>query len=362
MLDRRQLLTRAAGAGVCLGCGASDALGQARARNRRRKVVVGGHRVTTIDIHSHCVIPEITTILNGGPVEARARATLAFRGAQPTLEARLAHMDGQGVDIQVLSINPWWYAADRDLVRLVVDFQNEKLIGLCAEAPDRLRAFATVALQFPDLAAEQLETAVRRQGLCGAAIGCSVNADELSNRKYDPFWAKAEELQALIFMHPQQADTVTGISKRVEGYGALANVIGNPLETTIALSHMIMDGVFDRFPNLRVCAAHAGGYLPSYAGRLDRGCTVLYENCQGEGPKKKPSAYLKQIYVDSLVFTPEGMRHLAKESGARQIMIGTDYAFPWVEDPVGLVLETPGLSDADKIAILGGTAARLLKL
>ena len=84
--------------------------------------------------------------------------------------------------------------------------------------------------------------------------------------------------------------------------------------------------------------------------------------CKGPGPKKRPSAYLRQIYVDSLIFTPEGLRHLAKEVGARQIMIGTDYGFPWVEDPVGLVLSTPGLSDADKIAILGGTAAKLLRL
>ncbi len=248
------------------------------------------------------------------------------------------------------------------MARRIIDVQNEKLMQMCKQSSGRLAAFATVALQFPDLAAEQLEVAIKQQGLCGAAIGCSVEGDELSNPKFDPFWAKAEELQAMLFLHPQDSDNVTGISKRVQGYGALGNVIGNPLETTIALSHLIMDGTLDKFPKLRLCAAHAGGYLPSYAGRLDHGCIVQPNFCKGPGPKKKPSEYLKQIYVDSLIFTPEGLRHLVAEVGAGQIMIGTDYGFPWVDDPVGHVLTTPGLSNADKIAILGGTAAKMLKL
>ena len=144
------------------------------------------------------------------------------------------------------------------------------------------------------------------------------------------------------------------------GRGGLGNVVGNPLETTVFLSRLILDGTFDKFPKLRICGAHGGGYLPSYAARMDHGCNVT--GCKGEGPKKKPTDYLRQIYVDSLVFTGEGLRHLAAECGPSQIMIGTDYGFPWVKDPVGHVLETPGLSDADKIAILGGTAAKLLKL
>jgi predicted TIM-barrel fold metal-dependent hydrolase len=184
----------------------------------------------------------------------------------------------------------------------------------------------------------------------------------LSSRRLDPFWAKAQALQALIFIHPQTAPESTGVAKRVAGSGALGNVIGNPLETTIALSHLIFDGTLDRFPDLKICAAHGGGYLPSYAARMDHGCSVFPNQCKGPTLKKQPSEYLKQLYFDSIVFTPEGLRHLVAECGASQVVIGTDYAVPWVNDPVDLILDTPTLSDVDRIAILGGTAAKLLRL
>ena len=110
-----------------------------------------------------------------------------------------------------------------------------------------------------------------------------------------------------------------------------------------------------------LAAAHGGGYLPSYADRSDNGCETL-KQCKGPYPKKKPTEYLKQIYVDSLVFTPRALRYLASVVGPRQIMIGTYYGFPWVKNPVDHVLSTPDLTEEDKIAILGGTAAQLLKI
>ena len=138
-------------------------------------------------------------------------------------------------------------------------------------------------------------------------------------------------------------------------------MIGNPLETTVALSHLIFEGTLDRFPRLRICAAHGGGFLPSYAGRFDRGCLTFPANCTGKN-QKPPSSYLRQLYFDSLVFTPEGLRHLAAECGASQIVLGTDYPYPWTSTAVDHVLATPALSDADKTAILGGTLARLLHI
>jgi aminocarboxymuconate-semialdehyde decarboxylase len=260
-----------------------------------------------------------------------------------------------------MSINAWWYGANRDMARRICDVQNEKLMAMCKQAPDRLVAFGSVALQFPELAAEQLETGMKQMGLKGAAIGGSVEGQEISNAKFDPFWKKAEELQALIFMHPQDSADATGVAARVKGNGGLANVIGNPLETTICLSHMIFEGVFDRFPNLKICFAHGGGYLPSYAQRMDFGCRPG-SGCTDGKPKKKPSEYLRQIYVDSMVFSSNGLRHLMAECGASQIMVGTDYNFGWVTDPVGHILNTPGVSDADKVAMLGGNAGKLLKL
>jgi predicted TIM-barrel fold metal-dependent hydrolase len=222
-----------------------------------------------------------------------------------------------------------------------------------------------VALQHPDLAAQQLEDGVKKYNLRGAAIGGSCAGAEISDAKFNPFWAKAEALGVPVFIHPQATGAPAELKQRFQGNGYLENVIGNPLETTLALSHLIFDGSLDRFPKIRIIAAHGGGYLPSYAGRSDTGCPTLPRRCEGgtHGPiKKKPSEYLKQMWYDTMVFTPEGLRHLAAEVGASQLVMGTDYPFPWTKTAVDHVLGTPGLSDADKIAILEGNAAKLLGL
>jgi aminocarboxymuconate-semialdehyde decarboxylase len=157
-------------------------------------------------------------------------------------------------------------------------------------------------------------------------------------------------------MHPQG---VPELRNRLQGNGFLTNVIGNPLETTIALSHLIFEGTLDRFPRLKLCGAHAGGFLPSYIGRFDEGCVAFPANCTKKN-QRKPSEYLKQLYFDSMVFTGEGLRHLAADCGAGQIFMGTDYPFPWTTTSVDHILKAPGLSDADRIAMLGGNATRLL--
>jgi aminocarboxymuconate-semialdehyde decarboxylase len=145
------------------------------------------------------------------------------------------------------------------------------------------------------------------------------------------------------------------------GSGLLTNTIGNPLETTIALSHLIFDGTLDRFPGLKICAAHGGGFLPSYANRSDAVITTFPDRV-GPLPKKKPTEYLRggQLYFDSIMFTGEGMRHLIAEAGIDHVVLGTDYPFPWNTAPVDHILAIPGLSDADRSKILGGTAAHLL--
>ncbi len=268
-------------------------------------------------------------------------------------------MDEQGIDIEALSVNPnFWDNAERDLSALIVKLQNEKLAEICGKTPDRFVGLASVALAYPDLAAEQLQDAVKRLGMRGALVGGSVNGTELSDPKLHPFWAKAEELGVLIFIHPQGTPELEA-SGRLKGSGGLANVIGNPLETTIALSHLIFEGTLDRFPGLKICGAHAGGYLPSYPDRMDAMCANRPDQCT-VALKKKPSEYLKQIYIDSLIFTPEGLRHLIAEVGVSQIVIGTDYPFPWTTTEVDDILNFPGLNDAERIAMLGGTAAKLL--
>jgi len=279
------------------------------------------------------------------------------------VSTRLRAMDEQGIDVEALSINPYWYKAARDVARELIRIQNEKLAEACAANPDRFVAFATVALQHPDLAAEQLEEGIKKYGLRGVSVGGSVNGEELSDPKFHPFWAKAEQLGVLVFMHPQAAGAAADLQSRLRGSGGLENAIGNPLETTIALSHLIFEGTLDRFPGLKICAAHGGGYLPSYAGRSDQGCLTFPDRCPRtkDGPlKKKPTEYLKQLYYDNIMFTPEAMRHLVAEVGSSQLVIGTDFPYPWTKTAVDLVLDTPGLSDAERVAMLGGTAAKLL--
>jgi aminocarboxymuconate-semialdehyde decarboxylase len=344
---------------VFTGChiaGASDAPVQAR----RREVVVNGKRVKTIDVHAHCAVPEALALMNLNIGGLERRPELDMKAAVST---RLRAMDEQGIDVEALSINPNWYRTDRDLARQIIKIQNEKLAEACAANPDRFVAFASVALQFPVLAAEQLEEGVRKYRLRGAGIGGSVNGEEISDPKFHPFWAKAEELGVVVFIHPQVDGAPTQLQQRFKGNGYLGNVIGNPLETTIALSHLIFEGTLDQFPRLKICAAHAGGFLPSYAGRSDHGCATRPDLCPGGphgGIKKRPSEYLKQIYYDTMVFDPEGVRHLAAVVGVGQLLVGTDYPYPWTKTAVDLILQTPGLSDADRTAILGGTAARLL--
>jgi aminocarboxymuconate-semialdehyde decarboxylase len=343
-------MTSKESAGVAfVGCEQTSAAAAA-APARRREVVVSGRRVKTVDVHAHCAVPEAMALVG------RTLETAAL--LMSNTADRLRAMDEQGIDVEALSINPYWYAADRDVARELIRIQNEKLAEICAAQPDRFVAFATVALQHPDLAVEQLEEGVKRYGLRGAGLGGSVSGDELSDPKFHPFWAKAEQLGVLVFIHPQGTAELERTT-RLMGNGLLTNTIGNPLETTIALSHLIFDGTLDRFPGVKICAAHGGGYLPSYAARSDAVQTTFPQRMTGT-LQKKPTEYLRQLYFDSIVFTPEALRHLVAETGASQVVMGTDYPFPWTSTSVDHILGTPGLTDADRVAMLGSTAMRLL--
>jgi aminocarboxymuconate-semialdehyde decarboxylase len=364
MRNRRDFLKNAAGAtaGLFVGGGgfANAVLGAAQAPATRRRAMLGGRRITVIDIHAHHFVPEVIDIVRGTPLEA------AFKGQAGNKDRYLGqhwfqYMDKEGIDIMALNMNPWWYAADRDLARRICTLQNDKTAEWVKRYPDRFVAMATVAVQHPDLAAQQLEEAMKKQNMRGASIGGSVEGLELSDRKFDPFWAKAQELGAVLFMHPQPAPGTTENS-RLGGKGTLGNTIGNPLETTVFLSHLIFEGTLDRFPGLKIVGAHAGGYLPSYLGRSDARCGRGGAAGAAECPKRLPSEYFKtQLYVDSMVFRDEGLRHLVAEVGVDHVVYGTDYPFDW---PVGIdfILNAPFLSNAQKEAILGGNLIKLLRI
>ena len=341
-----------------VGCDGAAAPRRALPAAEGHDARVGLGPTRTIDVLAHCAFPAALALMGLAYPPESPLLPRALKVDDDQVPARLAAMDAQGIDVEVLSINPFWYRADADLARAVVDLQNESLAKVVERHPDRFVGLGSVALQHPALAAEQLEHAMTTLALKGALIGGSVEGVELSDRSLDPFWAKAEALGALIFIHPQG---VPELAKRLAGSGGLANVIGNPLETTIALSHLIFEGTLDRHPGVKILAAHGGGYLPSYAGRSDAGIRT-FPGTYTTPLKKAPTAYLKDLYYDSLVFTPEGLRHLAAEVGADRIMMGTDFPYPWTDRAVAHILETPGLSDADRASMLGDLAARLLGL
>jgi len=368
---RRALLRSGAGVvtGIALaGCSALDGARRTSAADPITPVgnfsppgpvVIDGRRVRTVDVHAHCYVPEALALLG-----AEANSVLPpVKGVKEhfiVVSERLKAMDDMRVDMEILSINPYWYRRERGITERITRLQNEKLAELCAINPQRLGAFATLPMQYPDAAVRELEYAITKLKLKGAAIGGSVSGTDFSDPQFHPVLAKAEELGAVLFIHPQSTPE---LAKRFKGNGWVSNVIGNPLDTTIALQRLIYDGTLDKFPNLKIVAAHGGGYLPSYAERMNHSCFVSPKNCDPNVVlKKKPTEYLNQIYFDALVFTPEALRHLVAQVGASQVVVGSDHPIPWEEHPVDHVLGTPSLSGAQRAAILGDNARRLFNL
>jgi aminocarboxymuconate-semialdehyde decarboxylase len=336
----------------------------------------GKRRSLVVDVHCHALALAVESLVAERPqkqaepdslLKAMGAASVAHNNAVmlprafpklTRLEARLADMDAMGVDVQVISPSPtqYYYWADYDLAREVVRIQNEHIASLCAQHPERLVGLGTLALQHPSLAVEQLTHAVRTLGLKGVEISTSVNGSELDAPSLAPFWERAQELGAIVFIHPFG----TTLGERVSSH-YLNNIIGQPLETTIALSHLIFGGVLDRHPGLKIVAAHGGGYLPSCVGRSNHGYEVRPE--ARAAAKRAPIEYLREMWFDSLVYEPLALKHLADTVGTTQIVIGSDYPFDMGQyEPRKLVAATPGLTELDRDRILGGNAAALFGL
>jgi aminocarboxymuconate-semialdehyde decarboxylase len=332
-------------------------------------------RARRVDIHCHYLNPEAAAKvahLNPGQHEPNVKYANAItretnarqvrdRGPKlSTIEVRLKDMDRMGIDVQAVCPAPhqtyYWTEPDvgRDMSRMV----NDRLAGIVAQWPDRFVALGTVPLQDAQMAVAELERCVKQLGLRGIEINPSVNGMDLTDPRLglDPVFAKAQELDILVFMHPIG---FTQGERLVDHY--FNNLIGNPLETTVAASHLIFDGVMDRHPRLKVVLPHAGGYLGHYWARMDHGwrarpdCKVVI--------KKKPTSYLEKFYFDTIAFDTQMLRHLIDRWGPDHVLLGTDYPYDMgEEDPVGVVSRVPGLKPAEREAIMGGTAARLLKI
>jgi aminocarboxymuconate-semialdehyde decarboxylase len=331
------------------------------------------HKHFTIDLHAHLLTPGVEPLVADCPqkkgepemmLRMQGAASVAHNvqkmlpqafGKMTNLAARLRDMDAMGVDVQVLSPSPnqYYYWANADLAKEIVRVQNEHVAATCATNAERFVGLGTIALQHPELSVEQLTHAIKTLGLKGVEISTAVNGLDLADDKFSKFWAKADELGCVVFIHPLG----TSLGERVNQF-YLTNIIGQPLETTIALSNLIFGGVLDRWLRLKIVAAHGGGYLPAYIGRSDHGYKVRPE---ASNIQKKPSEYLKRIYFDSLVYSPTQLQALIATVGASQIVVGTDYAFDMGDYDVHELLESLSLlSENERAMILGGNAKRLL--
>jgi aminocarboxymuconate-semialdehyde decarboxylase len=332
----------------------------------------GRRRHPCVDIHCHAQVPAADEMVKDVPrpgpdpqfrfSSELSRATNRQQqenvwACLTSVDQRLRDMDRMGMDVQAISPSPFhfMYWLPPDVATRMSRTVNEHLAGIVRAHPDRFVALAHVPLQAPEAAAAELEHCVKELGFRGAEIGTNVAGTEVS-RGQDVFWAKAQELDVVVFMHPAG---FTGGERLADHY--FINVIGNPLDTTLAVGYLVFDGVLERFPKLKIVAAHGGGYVAHYPARMDHvwGARVDARTAL----KKTPRRSLAKLYFDTIVFDRDQLRHLVSLWGADHILVGTDYPYDMgMYDPRGFVDGCAFLKDADRAKILGLNAARLLKI
>jgi len=328
-----------------------------------------------IDIHCHYANPDVAAKVadrNPGQYEPSVKFANALtretnvrqmrdRAAKlSSIEARLKDMDRMGIDIQAVSPAPQqtYYWTDPGEGAQLARQVNERIAGIVAKWPDRFVGLGTVPLQDADLAVIELTHCVKALGLRGVEINPSVNGMDLTDGRLglEKFFARVQELDVLIFMHPIG---FTQGERLLDHY--FNNVIGNPLETTVAASHLIFDGVMERYPKLKIVLPHAGGYLAHYWARMDHAWRAR-PDCRTV-LKRKPTESLEKFYFDTIAFDRTMLRQLVARYGADHVLLGTDYPYDMgMEHPVDFIEGVKGLSRIQKTQIEGGNAARLLKI
>ncbi len=328
----------------------------------------------TIDIHAHVMVPEAGAF--AGPhvdlstiplLHFATPGTQALNAKQDrdrrevfyqSIPARLAELDAAAIDMQLIAPAPGqcYHTVQPEIAVPAARMVNDGIAAYVAQRPDRFIGMGTVPIQEPAEAVKELERCMGPLGFKGVELLTNVNGRELSDPAFEPFWAAAERLGALVMIHP---NGFTGGERLQRFY--FNNVLGNPLDTTVALHYLIFDGVLERYPNLKILAVHGGGYLAGYSGRIDHAWGAR-SDARGNLPKA-PTHYLKKVFFDTIVFTPHQLEYLVKVFGEGQILMGTDYPFDMAEsDPVGHICSVPSFSEATRAALAGGNAARVLGL
>jgi aminocarboxymuconate-semialdehyde decarboxylase len=323
----------------------------------------------TIDIHSHVAVPQaaafvkphldLATIPLAHFATAETKALNARQDGDRTPlmighDKRLADLDTMGIDLQVVMCPPpqCYYTVPLEIAVKAARIVNEGVAGYVAKRPDRFVALGAVPMPDGNEAARELEHCMTALGFKGVQILTNVAGKELSDPAFAPFWKRAEELGAVVLIHPNGFTEAQRLSRFY-----FNNVIGNPLETTIALHYLIFDGVLERHPALKIVAVHGGGYLGGYSGRIDHAWGARGD-ARSDLPKP-PSSYLKKIYVDTVVFTPQQLAALVATFGAGHVLMGTDYPYDMGEyDPLQH-LDATAIDAATRSAIAGGNAKKL---
>lgn len=323
----------------------------------------------TIDIHTHVSVlaaaglatplfrPEYDPRMVTQPEEStrynrELRATQESKFAEP--EARIADMDLQGIDVQVLSIAPYqyYYWAEAGVAARISSIENGRIAEMAASHPDRFVGIGTLPMDHPDLAVQEMRRIHRDHKFNGFEINADVNGGDLDDHRFDPIWETAQELDMLVVLHPHGWTE----PRRMDDY-YLINVVCMPLASTVAVSRMILGGVWERFPDLKLLVVHGGGYLPFYFARTDHAFRVRPETRRHIS--RPPSEYLHQLYFDTTVFRPEDVEYLVREYGSDHVLMGTDYPFDMgPTDPLGF-LSGARLTQDEHQAIVGGNAGSL---
>jgi aminocarboxymuconate-semialdehyde decarboxylase len=340
-----------------------------------RAVVKKKNKSLRVDIHCHYLNPEAAArVAPLNPAQHELQIKFANQLTRDTnkkqvqerapklsnIEVRLKDMDKQGIDIQAISPAPQqtYYWTEPKMGAELARQVNERLAEIVARWPDRFVALGTVPLQDPDLAVKELEYCVKKLGMRGVEINPSVRGMDLTDDRLslERFFAKAAELDIVLFMHPIGFTHGERLSNHY-----FNNVIGNPLETTVAASHLIFDGVLERHPRLKIVLPHAGGFLAHYWARMDHAWRAR-PDCRTV-IKRPPSKYLEKFFFDTITHDPQMLKHLIDRFGADHVVLGTDYPYDMGdEDPLGLLAQVKRLPKAERDLIAGGNAARLLKL
>jgi len=329
--------------------------------------------MTLVDVHLHFLSPRALDAARTSPARVGVRVLddgerpRLVVGAEPptrplleplyTLPRHLAFLAAQGIEAAVFG--PLMDAAGYSLPprqgAAWSRAQNEGLAASLAEVGGRHAGLATVPLQSPELAAEELRVAVTSLGLRGAMIDPNALGRPLADRSLDPFWKAAAELAAPVMLHPFLLEAVERFGRHY-----LHNLVGYPFETTLAAGSLILGGTLDRFPDLDVVLVHGGGFLPYHVGRFDRGHAVRPE-ARADGAAL-PSSYLRRFHYDTLVQFPPALAYLVALVGADRVLLGSDHPF-WLGDPEpARIVREAGLSAAAQAAILGDNAVRIFHL